>query len=66
MGVSSSNNPAEGTVSSSSLTFTSVELEQVAQTVTVTGVDDFVVDGNVGYSIVTAAATSADPAATTG
>ena len=31
------------------------------QTVTVTGVDDFVVDGNVAYTIVTAAATSTDP-----
>ena len=31
------------------------------QTVTVTGVNDAVVDGNIAYTIVTAAATSADP-----
>ena len=31
------------------------------QTVTVTGVDDAVDDGAVGYTIVTAAAASADP-----
>ena len=34
----------------------------VAQTVTVTGVDDAIVDGDVGYTIVTAAAVSADAA----
>ena len=33
-----------------------------AQTVTVTGVDDAVVDGDVAYTIVTAAAVSADAA----
>ena len=33
----------------------------MAQTVTVTGVDDAVVDGDVAYTIVTAAATSTDP-----
>ena len=32
----------------------------MAQTVTVTGVDDALDDGDVAYSIVTAAATSAD------
>ena len=32
------------------------------QTVTVTGVDDAVDDGDVAYTIVTAAAASADPA----
>ncbi|MEQ1909419.1 MAG: hypothetical protein ABMA15_11380, partial [Vicinamibacterales bacterium] len=55
----SSSNTAEGTVSPSSLTFTSANWNST-QTVTVTGVDDFVMDGSVGYSIVTAAATSAD------
>src|SRR4030095_3418972 len=33
----------------------------VPQTVTVTGVNDAVVDGNVAYTILTAAATSTDP-----
>ena len=56
----SSSNPAEGTVGPSSLIFTSVNWN-VPQTVTVTGVNDFVVDGNVVYTIVTAAATSTDP-----
>jgi hypothetical protein len=55
----SSSNGAEGTVGPASLTFTSGNWN-VAQTVTVTGVDDFVDDGNIGYTIVTAAASSAD------
>jgi hypothetical protein len=55
----SSSNLAEGTVAPPSLTFTTVNWS-VAQTVTVTGVDDFVVDGNVAYTIVLAAATSTD------
>ena len=55
----SSSNTAEGTVGPASLTFTSANWN-VPQTVTVTGVDDLVVDGNVAYTIVTAAATSAD------
>ena len=50
----SSSNTAEGTVSPSSLTFTSSNWNS-AQTVTVTGVDDFVVDGTIAYAIVTAA-----------
>ena len=33
----------------------------MARTVTVTGADDFVDDGDIAYTIVTAAATSADP-----
>src|SRR5205823_384339 len=33
----------------------------VPQTVTLTGVDDFVIDGNVAYNIITAPASSADP-----
>ena len=49
----------EGTVSTSLLTFTSLNWS-VAQTVTVTGADDSVLDGTVTYSIVTGATTSAD------
>src|SRR5439155_1042172 len=49
----------EGTVAPASVTFTSANWN-TAQTVTVTGVDDFVVDGNVAYTIVTASATSTD------
>ena len=54
-----SNNLGEGTTSVASLTFTAANWN-VAQVVTVTGVDDLVDDGSVAYSIVTAAATSAD------
>src|SRR2546422_6199466 len=55
----SSSDLTEGTVAPASLTFTTVNWN-VAQTVTVTGVDDAVADGNIVYSVVTAAATSAD------
>lgn len=55
----SSSNTAEGTVSPASLTFTSVNWN-APQSVTVTGVDDDVEDGGAVYTIVTAAATSAD------
>jgi subtilisin-like proprotein convertase family protein len=55
-----SSDTTEGTVAPASLTFTPANA-LVPQTVTVTGVDDTVVDGTVGYSIVTAAAVSADP-----
>src|SRR5207249_6779117 len=48
-----SSNTGEGTVSPASLIFTAANWN-VAQTVTVTGVDDSVVDGNVAYTIVTA------------
>ena len=58
IGIASSN-PAEGTVSTSSVTFTAANWN-VAQIVTVTGVDDFAADGNVSYTIVTAPAVSAD------
>jgi CSLREA domain-containing protein len=57
----SSNNPLEGTVSPPSLTFTPANAT-TAQTVTVTGAADTTADGNQNYSIVTAAATSTDPA----
>jgi threonine aldolase len=56
----SSSNPAEGTVSPASLTFTAASWN-VAQTVTVTGVDDFVVNGPQPYTVVTGPAVSADP-----
>ncbi|HNB64921.1 MAG TPA: DUF4347 domain-containing protein, partial [Rhodocyclaceae bacterium] len=49
----------EGSLSVSSLTFTAANWN-TPQTVTVTGVDDTWVDGNVAYSIVTGAAVSAD------
>ena len=54
----SSSNPAEGTVGPS-LTFTSANWN-APQTVTVTGVNDALDDGDIAYTIVTAAATSAD------
>src|SRR5262249_20131064 len=52
--------PAEGTVSPTSVTFTASNWN-VPRTVTVTGVDDLVVDGDVAYTIVTAPAISSDP-----
>ena len=55
----SSSDPSEGTASVSSLTFTTANWN-VARTVTVTGVDDSVNDGDVAFTILTAAATSAD------
>ncbi len=60
IGISSSDT-SEGTVSVASLTFTSANWN-VAQSVTVTGLNDTDVDGDVGYTIVTAAAVSADGA----
>jgi hypothetical protein len=56
----SSSDLTEGTVSPPSLTFTPADA-LAAKTVTVTGVDDAVADGNVAYTIVTAPAVSADP-----
>jgi len=56
----SSSAPGEGTVSPTSLTF-SVDNWNAPQTVTVTGVDDKVADGNQPYSVQTGSATSADP-----
>ncbi len=58
IGVTSSD-ATEGTAAPASLTFTSANWN-VAQTVTVTGVDDILADGNQAYTIVTSAATSAD------
>ncbi|MEQ1856709.1 MAG: Calx-beta domain-containing protein [Longimicrobiales bacterium] len=59
IGVSSSD-LTEGTVSPASLTFTTANWN-IAQTVTATGVNDLLVDGNIVYSIVLGAATSTDP-----
>ncbi len=59
IGISSSDT-TEGVVSVNSLTFTSANWN-VAQTVTVTGVNDTLVDGNIAYTILTAPAVSNDP-----
>jgi hypothetical protein len=53
--------PTEGTVSPATLTFTP-DNALTPQTVTVTGVDDGVVDGDVSYPIVLGPASSGDPA----
>ncbi len=59
IGISSSNT-AEGTVSPGSLTFTTANWG-TTQTVTITGVDDGTTDdGDIAYTIFTAAATSSD------
>lgn len=57
----SSSDTSEGTVAPASLTFTPANWS-VAQTVSVTGVDDALVDGPVAYSVVTAATVSGDAA----
>ena len=58
IGVSSSD-ATEGTVDRAQLRFTAANWDQ-PQTVTVTGVDDDVADGDIAYTIRTAAAVSAD------
>ncbi|MCP4702732.1 MAG: PKD domain-containing protein, partial [Gammaproteobacteria bacterium] len=57
----SSSEPGKGTVSPASLTFTA-DNWNVAQTVTVTGIDDSppAADGDIAYTVVTAAAISED------
>ena len=55
----SSSDTTEGTASTASLIFTP-DNWNVAQTVTVTGVDDTIFDGNVAYTIVLGPATSGD------
>ncbi|MEG3997409.1 MULTISPECIES: FG-GAP-like repeat-containing protein [unclassified Microcoleus] len=55
-----SSNVAEGTVSTPSLTFTPANWD-TPQPVTVTGVNDSIVDGNIDYKIVTGLAVSDDP-----
>ncbi|MBK5962583.1 hypothetical protein CCR95_00275 [Thiocystis minor] len=54
-----SSDTSEGSVSPASLAFTSANWDQ-AQTVTVTGVDDSVQDGDIAYSILTSIAASND------
>jgi hypothetical protein len=56
----SSDNTAEGVISTTSLTFTQANWN-VAQIVTVTGVRDHVTDGNQLYLIITGAAQTSDP-----
>ncbi len=55
----SSNDTTEGTATPNAVTFTQSNWS-TPQVVTVTGVDDFVADGDVAYSILTAPATSTD------
>jgi hypothetical protein len=55
----SSSDATEGTVSPAALTFTAVNWN-AAQAVTATGVDDALADGNIVYTVLTAAATSTD------
>jgi hypothetical protein len=57
----SSSDTAEGTVSPASVTFTTFNWN-APQTITATGINDFVADGNQTYSIITAPAASADAA----
>jgi hypothetical protein len=54
-----SSDPTEGEVSTTSLTFTSTDWN-VPQTVTVTGVNDPVDDGDIAYGVTLGAPTSAD------
>lgn len=58
---STSSDTTEGTVSTGLLTFTGVNWA-TPQFVTVTGVDDPLIDGDIAYTIVLAPATSADNA----
>jgi hypothetical protein len=54
-----SSDTTEGTIVESSLTFTNGNWS-TPQTVTVTGVNDFLIDGSIGYTITTGATTSSD------
>jgi hypothetical protein len=56
----SSSDATEGTVSTPSVTFTPANWN-VTQTVTITGVNDAVIDGDIAFTIVLAAAVSSDP-----
>lgn len=56
----SSSDPTEGTVNTTSLTFTALNWD-ADQTVTVTGANNFVDDGDQGYTIELEPATSFDP-----
>ncbi|WP_062058211.1 fibronectin type III domain-containing protein [Sediminicola sp. YIK13] len=54
-----SNDTGEGTLSVANAVFTTANWD-TAQTITVTGVDDAIVDGDISYDIITGAATSTD------
>lgn len=56
----SSGDLTEGTVSTPSLTFTPTNWN-IPQTVTITGVDDALIDGDVAYTILLGSTVSADP-----
>lgn len=56
----SNGDPTEGTLSASSLTFTPANWN-ITQTVTVTGIADSLLDGDIVYTITLAPAVSADP-----
>lgn len=56
-----SSDTSEGTVLPPAVTFTSANWN-VARTITVTGVDDALVDGDIAYVVDTSSATSSDPA----
>jgi parallel beta-helix repeat protein len=53
--------PTEGSLAVSSITFTPLNWN-IAQFVTVTGVSDFLLDGDINYQVITSATSSADPA----
>jgi hypothetical protein len=55
-----SDDPGEGTVAPTSLTFTAADWD-VPQTVTVTGVDDATIDGDQSYAIIFNPSSSVDP-----
>lgn len=56
----SSDDTSEGLVSHAKVTFNTQNWSQI-QTITVTGQNDDLLDGNIGYNIITAPANSADP-----
>jgi hypothetical protein len=56
----SSSTPTEGTVSPTTVTFQPDATAYIAQTITVTGADDLIADGNVPYTIITGNVTSGD------
>jgi hypothetical protein len=56
----SSGDTSEGTISTASALFTA-ETWNTPQTITVTGVDDLLDDGDITYTVATASAVSADP-----
>ncbi|MEY3173208.1 MAG: hypothetical protein RLZZ436_1122, partial [Planctomycetota bacterium] len=55
-----SSSSSEGSVSTASVTFTSANWN-IPQTITVSGVDDFVDDGDIAWQVITGPAVSTDP-----